>query len=87
MDHTMKKFNTLYESIKKTIKEEKEKAIVGKTVEITGSSDDLGPDYPFKNGDKVKITKFIGYQGNDAEYEIKSGSKTAMITSSMFKII
>jgi hypothetical protein len=50
---------------------------------------ELGGKYPFNSGDKVKINKFIGWQGNEAEYEIVSenGGKKALITSSMIQKI
>jgi len=54
-------------------------------VKITASLADLGSKFPFKPGDKVKITKFLGYQGNDEEYEVEKAGKKAILTDTMFE--
>ena len=76
------KFDKLYE---KVINEGK---LIGKILIINKDEDYLGPDYPFKMGDKVKLIRFVGYQGNDEEYEIqdlKDKTKTALITTDALK--
>jgi hypothetical protein len=80
------KFDKLYESIL----EEKRKFKTGDEVKIILPQNELdtpkefgGQKYPFQSGDTVVIGKFIGYVGNDEEYEILSKDKKtkAMITS------
>jgi hypothetical protein len=57
----------------------------GTEVTITAPPEELGPKFPFKTGDKVKINRFMGWQGHEEEYEVKKGSKRAILTNLMFE--
>jgi hypothetical protein len=59
----------------------------GTMIKITASPADLGPKFAFKPGEYAKVVKFIGYQANDEEYEVKKGGKTAILPDSMFEVI
>lgn len=56
-------------------------------VKITASPADLGSKFPFKPGSKVKITRFVGYEGNDEQYEVEKGGKKAILPDTMFESV
>lgn len=78
------KFDELYEN---TINEAKGSVKPGKDVVIVSSPEDLGPNFPFKTGDTVKVGKFLGYQGDEEEYEVSANGKKAILTDVMFESV
>ena len=77
------KFNELYEI---TILEKK---IIGQKARIVTGGVDLGKDFPFKDGDIVKITKFIGYSLGHKEFRIQAlkGQEWGILTDEMLEVI
>jgi len=62
-----------------------EKELLHKRVTVTDPEGKL-EDFTFTDGDKVKVTKFVGYQGpHGEEYEVTDGKQTAMLTREFLK--